>query len=310
MVKNILITGGTGFIGSNLVKLLINNECNVYVLALKNDRKGIERIKSYGDVQIITDSIDDMCAQYQNYPTFDIIYHLASYGVDVRNNNIQLMCDVNIKMLGSLIDFCKVNQTKLLINTGSCFEYGDNSNIPLHEDMQCFPQSLYACSKQAAFIMMNTYAKQLSVPMVTVRPFGVYGINEAEFRLIPQVIKNGLEHKEMKLTAGEQIRDFLFVEDLVNILKDVGESAKIKLYDVYNICSGHPCTVREFVNEVIKVCGFDESLFLFGELPYRENESMYFSGDNHKLLSIIDTKIPVSHMLGIQKTLAWMKGAD
>lgn len=309
MVKNILITGGTGFIGSNLVKSFIQHKkYNVYVIVLSNDYKGINRLKSFGKVNIIKDSLRRMINEYKKYPKFDIVYHLASYGVDVRCNDINLLCDVNIKMLGELIDFCKVNESKLLVNTGSCFEYGENSNVKLKEDMPCTPQSLYACSKQASFILMNTYAKQNNIPMITIRPFGVFGIYEADYRLVPQVIKSGIERKSMKLTLGEQVRDFMFVEDLVKILMDIGESNKLKLYDVYNVCSGFPCTVYEFVCEIIEVCHFDKTLFMFGEIQYRKNESMYFSGDNSKLQSIIDLNLEQNHKKGIQKTFDWIKG--
>lgn len=305
LVRSILITGGTGFIGTNLVQYFSNKGCIVYVLALKSDETGIKRISHFKNVHIITDTIDMMIQENKKYPVFDTVFHLASYGVNTQFQNIERMCDVNIKMLGYIIDFCCLNKTKLLINTGSCFEYGDNDKVLLNEDHICKPESLYAASKYAAFTLMNVYARQKKVSMITVRPFGVFGIYEASYRLFPQVLMSGITNKELNLTGGEQIRDFLNVKEVVMILDKISLSKRIKMYEIYNICSGYPVSIKEFVKQIIDICQFDSNLYHFGVLPYRSNESMYFAGNNEKLLTVIDHDFYTDQRKGIEEAKEW-----
>lgn len=297
-MTNALVTGAAGFIGLHFVSELVKNNVNVCALIEKNDEIGKEKLLNISTNVVIVNSIEQMLKSPKNYPDFDCVFHLATVGVNPAFNNIELFCDVNIKMACQMIDFAKINKTKLFVNFGSCFEYGDHGNILLTEDMECKPESLYAISKNASTNLSICYAKKQGVNMITVRPFGVFGEGEGIARLAPSIIKSCLYNEVIKTTAGEQIRDFVNVKDVAKAVIALAEANYIP-YEIYNICSENPVSVKDFILEIIDTCNFDRSLVDFGGIPYRVNEAMVFAGSNKKLQEVINYPFADDHKSGI-----------
>lgn len=298
LMKDVLVTGAAGFIGLHLVSELVNNGSTVYALIENTDDAGKKKLLNISPDVVIIDSFEQMIKNSEDYPEFDCIFHLATVGVNPSFNNIGLFCDVNIKMACQLIDFANSNKTKLFVNFGSCFEYGDHGDILLTEDMDCRPESLYAISKNASTNLSICYAKKQGVNMITVRPFGVFGEGEGSSRLAPSIIKSCIHNEVVKTTAGEQIRDFVNVKDVVKAVIALTE-ADYMPYEIYNICSDNPISVRDFILEIVDICNFDRSLIDFGGIPYRDNEAMVFAGSNKKLQGIINYPFPIDHKSGI-----------
>ena len=212
---NILVTGAAGFIGSKLVAELVRQHHKVFALIEKGDLRSRDRLLSIdSNIEIIDDS-QHLFKNAMSYPAFDRIFHLATVGVRPDFNDIDLICDVNIKMGCQLVDFAKDNHSGVLVNFGSCFEYGDHGDVLLTEDMDCHPESLYAISKNASTNLVTGYAKIQSVNLITVRPFGVFGEGEGPTRLAPSIISSCMRGEKVKTTPGEQVRDFVNVKDLV-----------------------------------------------------------------------------------------------
>lgn len=297
-MKNVLVTGAAGFIGIHVVKTLLNQQSRVYALIEHGDAGSRKRLM---DVDCGIEIIDDSAAMFTNpkaYPAFDQIFHLATVGVRPDFNDIKLICDVNIKLGCQLVDFARENGSGLLVNFGSCFEYGDHGDVLLTEDMGCNPESLYAISKNASTTLLNAYAKMQSVQLITVRPFGVFGEGEGPNRLAPSIIRSCLKGENVRTTPGEQIRDFVNVKDVARSIVCLA-NAGYTAYEIYNICSSNPVSVRSFIEEIVEVCGFDLSLVQFGSIPYRQNEAMIFAGNNEKLQKIINYPFPNNHREGI-----------
>lgn len=296
-MESVLVTGAGGFIGFNLVNELVENY-QVYALIEKNDIHSRQKLHILKNVKII-DDFTYMLANPDIFPSFKTIYHLATVGISPDFSDISLFCDINVKMGCQLIDFAYGNKSDLVVNFGSCFEYGNHGDNLLSETDDCYPESLYAISKNASVRLTTQYAKQKGVSLITVRPFGVFGVGEGMNRLAPSIIYHGLRKEVLKLTAGEQIRDFVNVKDVVKSIIMLTCSERIKNYEIYNICSSNPVKVKEFVKEIIDTCGFDEKLFKLGAIPYRKNEAMIFAGNNDKLLNTIDYNFPDNHTKGI-----------
>lgn len=297
-MKKALVTGAAGFIGSKLVAELIRQEIKVYALIEKGDERSRYLLLGIdSNIEIIDDSAF-LFVNAEKYPRFDLIYHLATVGVRPDFNDISLICDVNIKMGCQFVDFAKKNGSGLLVNFGSCFEYGDHGDVLLTEDMDCRPESLYAISKNASTNLVTAYAKSQNVNLITVRPFGVFGEGEGPSRLAPSIIRSCLKGEMIKTTPGEQIRDFVNVKDLVKAIYMLSVS-DYKPFEIYNICSDNPVCVKDFITEIVTVCGFDLSLVAFGSIPYRKNEAMIFAGNNKKLQEIIHYPFPNNHSSGI-----------
>ncbi|WP_298048362.1 NAD-dependent epimerase/dehydratase family protein [uncultured Bacteroides sp.] len=308
-MENILVTGAAGFIGTNLVAELIKQRHKVYALIENGDSMSRGRLYAINSNIEIIDDWQYMLRNANSYPAFDRIFHLATVGVRPDFHDIELICDVNIKLGCQLVDFAKENRSGVLVNFGSCFEYGDHGDVRLTEDMDCHPESLYAISKNASTNLVTGYAKTQDVKMITVRPFGVFGEGEGPTRLVPSIISGCLKGEKVKTTSGEQIRDFVNVKDIVKAIICLSES-KYKPYEIYNICSDNPVSVRDFILEIVNVCGFDISLVDFGSIPYRKNEAMTFSGDNKKLQSVIHYPFPSNHKDGILDIYNTLKTKD
>ena len=212
-------------------------------------------------------------------------------------------------MTCQLVDFANKKQSGLFVNFGSCFEYGDHGNVLLTEDMDCRPEALYAISKNASVNLAECYARKQGVDLITVRPFGVFGEGEGSSRLAPSVIRSCLHNEAIKTTAGGQIRDFVDVKDVVKAVIALTESEYVP-YEIYNICSENPVRVKDFIVEIMDVCGFDHSLVEFGGIPYRENEAMVFAGSNKKLQGIINYPFPKDHRSGILDIYRFMKRTE
>ena len=303
-MKNILVTGSSGFIGKKLVKKLISNGDRVYLLI----RNNFEKYKKADSnlVRYVYCDVHDLC-KINDLPQMDICYNLAAYGVNYDHQNIDQMIKANIEFLINIIDFAKNNRTKLLIHTGTCFEYGLINKENIDESESLNPQSLYGVTKMAGTNIGNIYAKINNVNMITVRPFGVYGPEESEYKLFPLIINNGISNNTLKMTKGDQIRDYLYIDDLIEAYIDISLCDKLQKYSVYNICSSSAISLKSLVNLICNTCDFDSQLFKFGEIEYRTNEVMRFVGDNSKIRNVTGWKPKTELQEGIRKTYLYYK---
>ena len=117
----------SNFIGTQIARLLCSKGYTVYALIEKKDKRGRDKLCGISNrIEIIEE-----LKEGNDYSPFDIIYHTATVGIRPDFDNIDLMCDVNIKMSCDLVDFAKRNNSGLLVNFGSCFEYGDHGDVLL-----------------------------------------------------------------------------------------------------------------------------------------------------------------------------------
>lgn len=291
MMETVLLTGASGFIGKNLIeRFKKDSHFNILALLDKSDENGKKFLNSYNITSI---TIDDFPRITQN---IDYCVHLASYGVAYGARDIHAMIDVNIRLASDILKFCAGHSCKCFINTGSCFEYGSlvKDRLIIEEDKLC-PDDIYAASKVACETFLGTYSKILNQKMITIRPFGVYGKYENQKRIMPLIFTAGICKKPIDLTGGEQIRDYMDVRDVADcIYRLLLNQENVSNGSSINICSGKPISLKCFIESIIEVCSFDPSLYRFGKVKYRENESMFFCGSNEKLIKIIG---PINYSL-------------
>jgi len=298
-LEKVVITGGTGFVGSHLVKYLCQSNCEVIVITRSNEKLRddmVGRIRYIPRKDLLKSKIDNI----------DICIHLAAYGVDSKKNDFNELVNANIIFVKEVIDFCVLNNVAKLINTGSCFEYGNIGIKRANEKTEIKPESLYGATKAAGVIIANTYAKMRGIPLITIRPFGIYGEGEAENRLVPQLMKAFFTNTKLNLTGGEQIRDYLYIDDVISAIIELATNG-VPLYQTYNICSAKEISIREFVEYMIKIAGASKELFQFGALPYRKNELMYYVGDNSLIRKYTNWLPKVTFEEGFEKILLWYK---
>ena len=173
--------------------------------------------------------------------TYGTVFDLAAAGVQRTVGSQLEMLDGNVVLLAGLLMAVAQNPPSMVVHTGSWSEYPRPvPGRPITEDGSLLADSLYGAAKAAATVFGNALARELRIPFVTLRLFNVYGVGEAQHRLIPYLIDRLSCDEPVDLTGGEQVRDFLHVEDVVEALLAASQPADLVPYTVYNVCSGRP----------------------------------------------------------------------
>jgi nucleoside-diphosphate-sugar epimerase len=302
--KEILITGGTGFIGSSVLNKLNQLGCQVNLLSLPDGFEWrIENKKKTKFHYIDLLELADVQKLIKDLNP-EIIFHLAGIvtpKIDI--STIQKTYYMNFKATKNLVIALNECEYELLINTGTGNAYGNNPP-PFTEKIREDPLNPYSASKVAATHFCSMFAKIYKKPIITVRPFLTYGPSQIANFFIPKLIYSAIENKELSLTACEQTKDFIYIDDLVDafiILAKNGE--KIINKGIINIGSGKETKLMEVVNLIKN--RFSKVNFKIGELPYRIGEPMRFFSSIEKIMKLAEWSPKWSIKDGINETINW-----
>jgi nucleoside-diphosphate-sugar epimerase len=277
----ILITGATGFVGRYVIKSLINSKVEiVLVVREENKDENKKRLKIITNVfkTIITNDLfrENEDWWFETCQGVDTIIHLAWYS----EPGLYLDSPKNIDCLLGSLKFANGAiraGVKRFVGIGTCFEY-DLSNRILSVETPLRPSTIYAAAKAALFNILSNWLPRQSIDFCWCRLFYVYGEGEDERKLTAYVHKQLMAGKKAELTSGDQIRDFMDVEEVGRLIAKVALS---NLQGPINICSGAPITVRKFTEQIADK--YDRrDLLNFGERPYNQTDPAYIVGiPNH-----------------------------
>ena len=190
---------------------------------------------------------------------------------------------------------------KSFVQIGSSDEYGDSA-APQNEEQTCIPLSSYSFAKLSTVNFFKMLNITESFPVIMVRLFLVFGPNQNNLRFLPQVITACLSNKTFPVSKGEQIRDFCFVEDIIDGIFLALESKGL-FGNIFNLGSGNPVKIREIIELIVKIIGKGEPLF--GKLPYRKNENMQLYADISKANKFLNWKATRNFDESIKKTIEY-----
>jgi len=303
--KIFLVTGGTGFIGSYVVNLLLEKGYNVNCLTLNNEfdwRLDYKNCK----IDYINLLDQEKINRYIKELKPDIIFHLSAFVNAERDYYyINDMIDINLKGTMNLLYSLKDIDYSLFINTGTCEEYGDNP-VPFSESQRENPVSPYSASKVAATYFCQMIKKIYNKPIITVRPFLTYGGKQISRMLIPWLIYAGIESKEIELTEGEQTRDFIYVKDVAQAYLSLAENRdNVIKEDIFNIGTGKEIKIKNVV-EILKN-KLNTNKYILGALKYREGETDRFFSSIQKLKKYTNWKPKYTINDGLKKTIEWFQ---
>lgn len=303
--RSALVTGATGLIGSALTLRLAQEGIKVYGLLRARSKQGL-RLKRMPGVE------------YVEVPSFhtqgwakalggfspEVVFHLAAYGVNNQDRDPCEMIEGNVNLVAQVLLAATRWRLKRFVYTGSCSEYGcPSKRKPISEDHPLWPTSLYGAAKAASVLYGNALSARLGIPFVTLRLFGVYGPGEGPKRLIPYLIDHLHRGVPVDLTPGEQCRDLLYIDDVVDALLAAARCRDIPVNTVYNVCSGRPVRVREIAHTVARVMNKPTSLLQLGKRSYRKDEPMWIVGDNRRFKATTDWKPKVTLLEGIRRMI-------
>lgn len=299
----ILFTGATGFIGSHLVRQLVKDDnCQVY--ALVRNKYNLEKIKDLlGKIELVEADLLDFSQVNQIVEKIrpQQAIHSAWYAVPGKYlNSLE-----NIDLVGASLNLAKQLAAcgcEHFLGIGTCLEY-DTSLGYLSEASLSKPQSLYGGSKLSVQLLLEQISKITGMKNAWARLFYQYGPTEPEKRLIPAIIISLLQCQTVDLTPGEQVRDFLYIEDVANALKAIALQQQRGLF---NIGSGQPVTVKEIALTIGNLIGKPELINL-GALPYRQGDDLFICANNHRLKEVTGWYPNYSLRAGLQLTIDWWK---
>jgi nucleoside-diphosphate-sugar epimerase len=178
-----------------------------------------------------------------------------------------------------------------------------SEGVKIRETDRLQPISVYGAAKAATEIFGNALAASLNLPFITLRLFGVFGVGEGSLRLIPYLIRRLRRGDPVDLTGGEQVRDFLYIDDVVEALIIAGSTERLISYEAYNVCSSRSVTIREIGEAVADEMHRSRDLLLWGKRPYRRDEPMWLVGDNRRFVEATQWHPKVDLLDGIRRTI-------
>jgi UDP-glucose 4-epimerase len=259
--KRVIITGGAGFIGSNIAEELSTDNEVIIIDDLSSGRiENIQNLTKRSNVSFIQGSITDFSLLQKALAGADYIFHqaaLASVPMSIddplRANAVNVVGTLNVLVTA------RESHVKKVIFATSCAVYGDTPTLPAREEMPLNPLSPYAVTKATGEQYCSVFRHVYGLPTVCLRYFNVYGPRQdpkSEYAaVVPKFITAALAGKPLTIFGdGEQTRDFVFVKDVVsaNVL-----AAKSHVTGPFNIGSGRQTSVIEMANLVLRLTGRD-----------------------------------------------------
>jgi UDP-glucose 4-epimerase len=298
-----LVTGASGFLGACLVQKLLERQHEVTILLRPNScpvrlQGCLERVSIlYGSLE----DLSELEAELQQKPV-DAVFHLAWSGVTGEFRNSTEPAIQNLIGSLRLWDLLRKNSCSVFIGVGSQAEYGPQA-IALAENLPTSPQTVYGASKLALGVLLKQLCSSTGMRFTWMRLLSAYGPGDDERHMVPSLINALLHGEKPALTAGEQIWDYLYVDDAATALCAVLEN---KASGIFNLGSGQPCVLRDFVTLLRD--SINPALPLgFGETPYRPDQVMYLEADISRLTAATGWKPTTSLAEGIRKTVEWYR---
>lgn len=302
--KKVLITGSTGFVGSNLVRRLFLEEVDIHIITRKNSNKW--RIK---DIDRVHEHQVDLINYNELTPIIsdikpDIIFHLATYGGNPSQSDTKKIMESNLFGTINLLSACKKVGFELFVNTSSSSEYGTKSK-KMKEDDLLEPVNDYGVSKAATTLYCQALAKREGLPITTLRLFSPYGFYEGSERLISSVILSCLKGENPKVSSPHFVRDFIFIDDVIEAYMKITQKSNL-LDNIFNIGSGVQHSVGDVVTKIIDLVG-NEVQPEWGLVPKWKNEPTQWQADISKAEKTLKW-IP-KHDLdnGLNETVKWFR---
>ena len=302
MVKNskILVAGGSGFIGSNLINELIANGNKVISLSKTRNIKNSNQQNVSYIVHDMTKPIN--INLFDNISDIDYIVNCSGY-VDHRdflNGGLRIFND-HFESLYSLTCLAIDLKVKALIHIGSSDEYGE-AKSPIKESIRESPISPYALGKLSSTHYLQQCFKKGILKTVIIRPFLVFGEGQKKDRFLPYLIDNCLKDKEFKVSKGEQIRDYLYIKDFNQALIKTLNNEKA-YGEIINVASGIPVSIKDVISTVREIIGKGKPIY--GGIEYRKNESMELYADINKAKLLLDWEPKYDFKKTLQKVISW-----
>ena len=307
-MKKVLITGGAGFIGANLVRRLLSAG-EFEVVVIEKEGTNLWRLSDVIDrITIRYTDLEDAVAVQNAADEIQphIVFHLAGYGVYASvQTDVRTMIRVNIEGTLNLAEALKNHPISSFVYTSTSLEYKEKES-KLKEEDASDPVNFYALTKSAGGQMLKQFAKAHNLPVVNVRLFTAYGYYEDSKKLIPSIILHALRNQPIELSSPNNVRDFIFIEDVVDLFVRIITQERAHRGEMFNAGSGEQHSIQEAVGTVEKVLGRRLDV-RYGQRPSYYEEPKVFVADVAKAKKAFGWEPKHDFVSGITKTTEWFQ---
>lgn len=281
--QRVLVTGAAGFIGSHVVRVLLDAGRDVAVVVRPGNPP--VRLRDVADrLTVMPHDLADPAALRPELAAWrpDACIHLAWYAEPGKYLTAPENVPALVAGLGLLDELIRVGCGQVVM-AGTCAEYDTDVGF-LREDGPTRPLTLYAASKLSLSLIAERVAAAAGIELAWARLFYLFGPGEDERRLVPALIGALARGEEFAASAGTQVRDYLHVADVAGALWALVER---RVGGVVNVCSGVPVTMRQVMETVGEIVGGADRI-RFGALPERAWDPPFICGDNRRLRAATD----------------------
>lgn len=308
-MKNILVTGADGFIGSHLTQLLLSEGYNVRALSQYNsfnDWGWLEEVKSPG-LEVVTGDVrdPDFCRHITR--GMDTVFHLAAliaipYSYVAPDSYV----DTNIKGTLNMCQAARDLGVERLLVTSTSEVYGTACYVPIDEKHPRQPQSPYSATKIGADAIAMSFHNAFSLPVSIVRPFNTYGPRQSARAIIPTIITQiASGKKEIKVGDLTPTRDFNYVEDTARGFLAIARCGEAVGREI-NIATGREVTMQQTLDTIAGIMGADITWVRDPErIRPSKSEVFRLCGDNTLIESLTPWRPQVKLEEGLRRTVEW-----
>jgi NAD dependent epimerase/dehydratase len=310
--KRVLVTGGGGFIGSHLVERLVGEGARLRAMVHYNalgtwgwlDQSSVQQ-----ETEVIVGDLCDRDSVRQAVTGCDTVFHLGALIAIPYSYKAPLsFVRTNIEGTLNVLQAVREADVELLVHTSTSEVYGTARYVPIDEAHPLQGQSPYSASKIAADKMVEAFQLSYGIRVVTVRPFNTYGPRQSARAVIPTIISQALEGRDILLGNLTPTRDFNFVADTVDgFLRAAGCPTAVG--HVINLGTGREITIGDLAHMIGRLTD-SRSRVVCDEQRLRPagSEVERLCADNRKARQLLDWAPAYALERGLNETIEWMRG--
>ncbi len=310
-MKKILITGGCGFIGSNLTEYFLKKKYKVIVLDkynFQNNWGWLEKTK-HKNLEIKLGDIRDYDFVNKSMKGINSVIHLAAL-IGIPYSYVSPLAYIQTNIIGTynVLESCYSNKIKNIVITSTSEVYGSSKYEPMDEGHPTFSQSPYAATKKSADELAISYFNSFKLPIKIIRPFNAYGPRQSPRAIIPNIIYQ-LINKKIKIVKIGNLkpkRDYTHVSDLCDAYHKILKSNKFG--EIFNVGSGENISIIDLYYKISKMLKIKKTLKVQNERKrIKGSEVESLKCDSTKISNYLNWKPKIKFSTGLKNTYQWIK---
>ncbi len=298
-VKFILIVGGTGFLGFNIARSLLNKKNRIFSISTKPPKKK-RKLKNVKYLICDISNKKKLINTLRRYKKFD---YVLNFGGNVNHKDKTQTYKSHFIGCKNLVEIMIKKNIKRFIQVGSSVEYGRYNSpqsekfLPKLKDLK----SIYGKAKLRSTKLLIYYFKKNNFPVSIIRPYLIYGPEQDLNRIVPITISACLKRKNFPCSEGNQLRDFLYIDDFVKLIKKFLVTKKDLNGEIFNVGSGKPIIIKKVIKKIVKKVGYGKPDF--GKINLRKDEILKMYPNLSKIRKYTGWKPNINFDKGLTKTI-------